>query len=152
MDQGTLDTYFLGFILHIIDLRMKWSGQCLAVGNTATDKLYKSVQPVPARVEEPVSTVRQSSSGVPRAIHPFPRCLKPAQESRLSKPAYYIPVRIPAQVENTINNKNGIPAAKMHFMQNKSDKILGKERSVSKEFLIYCHLFTFCNLTFDNCT
>ncbi len=46
----------------------------------------KSVQPVPSRVEEPVSSTRPSSSAVvPQTIHPFPRCSKPARESRLSK-------------------------------------------------------------------
>ena len=49
----------------------------------------RSVQPVPARVEEPVSPVRQSSSGgVTKNIHPFPRRPKPARESRLSKLAF----------------------------------------------------------------
>ena len=37
----------------------------------------KSAQPVTARVDKPVSLVRQSSSGGARTIHPFPRCLKP---------------------------------------------------------------------------
>ena len=51
----------------------------------------KSVQPVPARVEEPVSPVWKSS----------PRCPKPARESRLTKPAYTSwLIRIPPQAEN----------------------------------------------------
>ena len=45
-----------------------WSGQCLAVGHTA-----KSVQPVPARVEEPVSLVMQSSNGGVTNNPPFPK-------------------------------------------------------------------------------
>ncbi len=40
------------------------SGQCLAVGHTAT---------VPARVEEPVSSVRQSCSGGSTNNAPFPK-------------------------------------------------------------------------------
>ncbi len=39
---------------------------------------------------------------VPRTIHPFPRCPKPARESRLPKLAY-VPVRISPQAENTTN-------------------------------------------------
>ena len=50
----------------------------------------KSEQPVPARVEEPVSTVRQSLLVVvTRTIHPFSRCPKPARESRLSELVVY---------------------------------------------------------------
>ncbi len=49
----------------------------------------KSVQPVPARVEELVSPVRQFLVVVARTIHPFPRCSKPAREIRLSKPTEY---------------------------------------------------------------
>ena len=48
----------------------------MAVGHTA------AVQPVPAWVEEPVNTARQSSNG--GVTNPFPRN-KPARESRLSK-------------------------------------------------------------------
>ncbi len=47
----------------------------------------KSVQPVPARVDEPVSPVRQSSSGGEQSTL-SPRCPKPAWESRLSKLTY----------------------------------------------------------------
>ena len=49
---------------------------------------YKSVQPVPARVEEPVSHIGNLLVVVPRTIHPFPGCPKPVRESRLSKLAY----------------------------------------------------------------
>ncbi len=38
-----------------------------------------------SRVEEPVSPVRHLLFVVPRTIHPFPRCPKPARESTLSK-------------------------------------------------------------------
>ncbi len=70
------------------------SGQWLAVGHTATDKLQldTTCSSSGRRLEEPVSPVRQSLSGVvvvPRTIHPFPRCPKPARESRLSKLAFY---------------------------------------------------------------
>ncbi len=52
------------------------------VRNTAADKL---LQPVPARVEEPFSQVV-----MPRTIHPFPSCPRPARESRLSiRVVYY---------------------------------------------------------------
>ncbi len=42
----------------------------------------KSVQPVPARVEEPFSPVRQSSSGGDTRSRSFPICPKPARESK----------------------------------------------------------------------
>ena len=63
------------------------SGQCLAVGNTQilTPISCKSVQLVPVRVEEPVDQVRESSSSSDGAMNPFPRCPKPAGESRPSK-------------------------------------------------------------------
>ena len=57
----------------------------------------KSVQPVPARVEDPISPVRQSSSGgAANNLYPFPRCPKPARESRQSKLTVLpvLPVRI----------------------------------------------------------
>ncbi len=59
----------------------------------------KSVQPVPARVEEPVSPVRHSLLVVvSRTIHPFPGCLKLAEVINLSKLAL-VPVRNPPQAE-----------------------------------------------------
>ncbi len=48
---------------------------------TLLPKSCKSVQPVPARVLTMVM--------VPRSIHPFPRCRKPARRFRLSKLAYF---------------------------------------------------------------
>ena len=55
------------------------SGQCLAVGHSATD------QPVPAWVEEPVIPLGQSSSGGATNNPPFPIF----RDSRLPKLAYY---------------------------------------------------------------
>ena len=49
----------------------------------------KSVQPVPARVEQPVSSVRHLVLVAPQTIHPLPRCPKPARESRLSNLVVY---------------------------------------------------------------
>ena len=60
----------------------------------------KSVQPVPACVEELLEVVLRTT------MHPFPRCLKPARESKLSK--LILQVRISPQAENTIYNKHHI--------------------------------------------
>ena len=51
---------------------------------TLPDISCKSVQPVPAWVEDLVSHVWQCVA-LPRKVHPFPRYPKPARESRLLK-------------------------------------------------------------------
>ena len=87
--------------LHIINGQVSaWQSQTLLLISG------KSVQPVLARVEEPVNAVRQSSIVVvSRTMHPFPRRKVGPRESRLSQLALVL-VRNPPQAKNADYNKD----------------------------------------------
>ena len=87
--NGTLFT-FVNYVDTWLCRPLTWTKVMSVPGSqpiSCKPHLY-TVQLVPARVEDPI---KASSGGlvVSRTIHPFPRCPKPAWESRLSKLAFW---------------------------------------------------------------
>ena len=93
------------------------SGQCLAVGRTATVLSCNLVQPVPARVEEPVSPVGTLLVVVLRTIRHFPRwCPETSPLYNLS-PNNFTPVQFrPRQIHPRIfRPHNNFTHGKVHL-------------------------------------